>query len=47
MRAYREGENAFTYGLLHARRHEEANRLLRKLPKARKAVQKSARSAWN
>jgi CHAD domain-containing protein len=47
MRAFVEGENAFTYGLLHGRQHEEANRLLRKLPKARKAVQRSAKSAWN
>lgn len=47
MRAYGEGENAFTYGLLHARQHEEANRLLRKLPKARQAVRKSAKTAWN
>jgi CHAD domain-containing protein len=47
MRAYSEGENAFTYGLLHARQHEEANRLLGKLPKARKAVRRSAKAAWN
>jgi CHAD domain-containing protein len=47
MRAYGAGENAFTYGLLHGRQHEEANRLLRKLPKARKAVRRSAKSAWN
>lgn len=47
MRAYSEGENAFTYGLLHGRLHEEANRLLRKVPKARKAVRRSAKSAWN
>ncbi len=47
MRAYGEGENAFTYGLLHARQHESANRLLRKLPKARKAVPRSAKAGWN
>jgi CHAD domain-containing protein len=42
MRAYGEGENAFTYGLLYGRQHEAANRLLRKLPKVRRAVRKSA-----
>jgi CHAD domain-containing protein len=46
MRAYGEGENAFTYGLLYARQHQAANRLLRKLPKARRAVRKSAKARW-
>ena len=47
MRAYGEGENAFTYGLLHGRQQETANRLLRELPKARRAVRKSAKANWN
>jgi hypothetical protein len=38
MRAHAAGENAFTFGLLHARQHERANALLEKLPAARKAV---------
>jgi CHAD domain-containing protein len=47
MRAFGEGENAFTYGLLYGRQHETANRLLRKLSKARRAVRKSAKARWN
>jgi len=47
MRAFGAGENAFTYGLLYGRQHETANRLLRKLPKARKAMRKSAKARWH
>jgi len=47
LRAFGAGENAFTYGLLYGRQHETANRLLGKLPKAHKAVQKSAKGRWN
>jgi len=36
MRAFGEGENAFTYGLLHGRQHETATRLLEELRKVRK-----------
>jgi CHAD domain-containing protein len=44
MRAYAEGENAFTYGLLHARQHEEAARLLDRLPKVRRAVRRQEKA---
>ncbi len=40
MRAYGEGENAFTYGLLHGRQHETATQLLRELPRVRRAARK-------
>jgi CHAD domain-containing protein len=42
MRAFAEGENTFTYGLLHARQHERAERLRRRLPAVRKAAAKAS-----
>jgi len=45
MRAYAAGENAFTYGLLHARQREMSRRRLRELPARRRAVQR-ARKRW-
>jgi CHAD domain-containing protein len=45
MRAFAAGENAFTYGLLHARQQERSDELMRDLPRARKAAQKRARKS--
>nr|BFE61630.1 CYTH and CHAD domain-containing protein [Dactylosporangium thailandense] len=44
--AYGAGENAFTYGLLHARTDEHGRLALRDLPKARRKVRKAARALF-
>ena len=43
MAAHAAGENAFSYGLLHARQAAEAERIEADLPAARKAAAKAAR----
>lgn len=44
--AYGAGENAFTYGLLHARADEHGRRSLQDVPKARRKVRKAARALY-
>ncbi|WP_433218774.1 CHAD domain-containing protein [Dactylosporangium sp. CS-047395] len=44
--AYGAGENAFTYGLLHARIDEHGRRSLEDVPKARRKVRKAARALY-
>jgi CHAD domain-containing protein len=46
MRAYLEGENTFTYGLLHARQHDAAQRQLDRLGDARRRAGKAAVRRW-
>ena len=46
LRAYADGENAFTYGLLHQRDLDEAARLARQAPQAWKRASRSKRTAW-
>jgi CHAD domain-containing protein len=42
--AHAAGENAFSYGLLHARQHEHGLNALRRLPKVRRKARRAA--AW-
>ncbi|WP_433059724.1 CHAD domain-containing protein [Dactylosporangium sp. CS-033363] len=44
--AFGAGENAFTYGLLHARVDEHGRRSLEDVPKARRKVRKAARALY-
>ncbi|MFB9176700.1 CHAD domain-containing protein [Dactylosporangium sucinum] len=46
LQAYAAGENAFTYGLLHARQHEHGLLALNDLPKARRRAAKAARKLY-
>jgi len=46
LRAYAEGENTFTYGLLHQRDLDEAARLALQVPRAWKRASRSKRTAW-
>jgi CHAD domain-containing protein len=46
MLAYLDGENAFTYGLLHARQREAAQRHLAELPRARRRAGKRRLRDW-
>src|SRR5579884_577782 len=46
LRAYTEGENTFTYGLLHQRDLDEAARLAHRAPRAWKRASRSKRTAW-
>jgi CHAD domain-containing protein len=46
MRAHTDGENAFTYGLLHARQHEAGENVLRGLAKARRQAGKRKVRRW-
>jgi CHAD domain-containing protein len=46
MRAHADGENAFTYGLLHARQHEAGENVLRGLAKARRRAGKPKVRSW-
>jgi CHAD domain-containing protein len=46
LRAYLHGDNAFTYGLLHARQHAAGERVLDKLPKVRRRAGKSKVRGW-
>jgi CHAD domain-containing protein len=46
MRADADGENAFTYGLLHARQHEAGENALRGLAKARRRAGKRKVRGW-
>jgi hypothetical protein len=46
MRADADGENAFTYGLLHARQHEAGENALRGLAKARRRAGKRKVRRW-
>jgi CHAD domain-containing protein len=46
MRAHTEGENAFTYGLLHARQQAEAARTMEGLGSARRKVRRASRAKW-
>ena len=45
-RAHERGENAFTYGLLHARQHEAGVRSLDGLAKARKKAGRRKVRRW-
>jgi CHAD domain-containing protein len=44
--AYAAGENAFTYGLLHARTDEHGRRALQDLPRARRRARKAAKALF-
>ncbi|MFB9447968.1 CYTH and CHAD domain-containing protein [Dactylosporangium vinaceum] len=44
--AYGAGENAFTYGLLHARIDEQGRRALEDLPRVRRRARKAARALY-
>ncbi|MFC7549346.1 CHAD domain-containing protein [Plantactinospora sp. GCM10030261] len=46
MRAFRDGENTFTYGLLHARQAAAADQLLRAVPSARDEVRRRRVRRW-
>ncbi|MET7396041.1 CYTH and CHAD domain-containing protein [Dactylosporangium sp. NPDC005572] len=46
VQAYAAGENAFTYGLLHARQHEHGLLVLNDLPKVRRRAAKAARKLY-
>jgi hypothetical protein len=46
MRAYLQGENAFSYGLLHARQRAAGERRLDGLAKARRRAGKSRVRDW-
>jgi CHAD domain-containing protein len=46
MRAHAQGENAFTYGLLHARQHEAGENALRGLAKARRRAGRRKVRRW-
>ncbi len=46
MRAYAEGENAFTYGLLHARQAEHGRAALASLPRARRRASRRKVRRW-
>lgn len=44
--AHLDGENGFTYGLLHARQHTAAGRALAALPAARRRATRAKRRRW-
>jgi CHAD domain-containing protein len=46
MRAYRDGENAFTYGLLHARQRDAGEQALRDLPTATARARRRKLRRW-
>jgi CHAD domain-containing protein len=46
MRANADGENAFTYGLLHARQHEAGEKAMRGLARARRRASKPKMRRW-
>jgi CHAD domain-containing protein len=46
MRAYRDGENAFTYGVLHARQRDEGEQALRDLPAATARARRRKVRRW-